>query len=154
MDHPLYPLECALRESVLLKPIGFEMARFRREFDGVEERLEHFVAVFEHQGNPVVIGCGALLAGEAQSGGARSGRLMQMAVDPQRQGEGVGRRIVVAVESRAFGELGLTELVCHVQLHMMGFYERLGWEADSEVFTEAGIAHRKMVIRHPVEVAE
>jgi predicted GNAT family N-acyltransferase len=147
MDHPLYPLECALRENVLLRPLGFDMGRFRQEFAGVEERLEHFVAVFDQQGNPVVIGCGALLANEPKAG---SGRLMQMAVDPQRQGEGIGRRVVVAVESRAFGELKLTELVCHVQLHMMGFYERLGWEVDSEVFTEAGILHRRMVIRNPV----
>lgn len=151
MDHPLYPLECALREDVLLRPLGLDMAKFRREFPGVEERLEHFVAALDQQGKPIVVGCAALLPAPD---GARAGRLMQMAVDPQRQGEGIGRRLVVAVESRAFGELGLKELVCHAQVHMLGFYEKLGWEVASAPFVEAGILHRKMVIRQNEEAEE
>jgi N-acetylglutamate synthase-like GNAT family acetyltransferase len=149
MDDPLYVQECALREEVLLRPIGYDMDRYKRDFAGIEERLEHFVAVVNQQGRDRVIGCAALLANDPTPG---SGRITQMAVDPQRQGEGVGRRLVVAVESRAFGELGLTELQCHSQVTAMGFFVSLGWDADSEVFTEAGVPHRRMVIRH--ELAE
>lgn len=144
MGDPLYPQECGLREQVLLNPIGYDMARFRREFAGLEEKFEHFVAVVRHASGPRVIGCATLLPNYPAPG---VGKLMQMAVDPQRQGEGLGRRLVVAVESRAFGELGLTELFCHAQVPAMGFYDALGWEVDSEEFTEAGIPHRRMRLR-------
>jgi N-acetylglutamate synthase-like GNAT family acetyltransferase len=144
----LYGQECALREEVLLRPIGYDLARLRREFPGVEERLEHFVAVTNHHGRERVIGCAALLPEEPR---ARAGRITQMAVDPQRQGEGIGRRLVVAVESRAFGELGLNELCCHAPVAAMGFFEALGWEVDSEQFVEAGLPHVRMAIRQPEE---
>jgi GNAT superfamily N-acetyltransferase len=181
---PLYPQECALREDVLLKPIGYDLPRFQREFAGLEDRFEHFVAVTHRPGNasrsmagldaattepastngtatgspnagdnsngsaggPCVIGCAALLPNYPAPG---VGKLMQMAVDRQRQGEGIGRRLVVAVESRAFGELGLSELFCHAQVPAVGFYESLGWEIASDEFFEAGIPHRKMVMRSP-----
>jgi predicted GNAT family N-acyltransferase len=142
----LYPQEVALREDVLLGPIGYDMRRYQREFPGMEERIEHFVAVTAHHGQERVVGCAGLLANEPRQG---AGRITQMAVDLQRQGEGIGRRLVVAVESRAFGELKLRVLCCHVPVPAMGFFERLGWEADSEQFVEAGVPHLRMAIRQP-----
>ncbi len=144
-DDPLYPQQCALRESVLLGPIGLNMASFRAMFPGVEERFEHFVAVFDHPAGPRVIGSASLLPDYPESG---VGKLMQMAVDPQRQGEGLGTRLVVAVERRAFGELGLRELFCHARDTAYGFYSSLGWEFDSDTFDEAGIPHRRMTFRN------
>jgi predicted GNAT family N-acyltransferase len=143
---PLYSQECALRQDVLLRPLGIDMARFLAEFPGIEDRLEHYVATVEMSGSDRVVGCVGLLPGEPNES---AGRVMQMAVDRQRQGEGVGRRLIVAVEVRAFGELGLGELICHAQEGATGFYEKLGWFVDSEVFLEAGIRHRRMAIRHP-----
>jgi GNAT superfamily N-acetyltransferase len=75
---------------------------------------------------------------------------MQMAVDPQRQGEGIGTQLVVAVERRAFGEVGLTELFCHARDTAYGFYENLGWDFASDTFLEAGVEHRKMVFHPPI----
>src|SRR5690606_32650741 len=108
--------------------------------------FEHFVAVFDHPGGERVVGCATLLAGHPEPG---FGKLMQMAVDRQRQGEGIGRKLVVAVESRAFGELGLKSLYCHAQIAAQGFYRSLGWSPCSEEFLEAGIPHVKMAIRQP-----
>lgn len=141
-DDPLYPQQCALRELVLLGPIGLDMAKFKAMFPGVEEKFEHFVAVFDHPTGPRVIGTASLLSNHPSDG---VGKLMQMVVDPQRQGEGLGTRLVVAVERRAFGELGLKELYCHARDTAYGFYSSLGWEFDSDTFDEAGIPHRKMV---------
>lgn len=148
MDDPLYPQECALREDVLLHPIGYDIGRFKSEF-GVEDRFEHFVAVLDHPGGPRVIGTACLLP-EYPSAGI--GKLMQMAVDPQRQGEGIGRRLVVEIERRAFGELGLHAIFCHARDTAYGFYASLGWEFDSDTFMEAGVAHRRMIFSP--EVAE
>jgi N-acetylglutamate synthase-like GNAT family acetyltransferase len=149
MADPLYAQECALREDVLLNPIGYDIERFKKEF-GVEEKFEHFVAVFDHPSGPRVVGCATLLANYPQQG---TGKLMQMAVNKQRQGEGIGRMLVVAVERRAFGEIGLRELFCHARDTAYGFYEQLGWQFDSETFMEAGVPHKRMVMRLP-EMAE
>lgn len=142
---PLYGQECALREDVLLRPLGLTMDRFNAEFPGVEEKLEHFVATVEIAGGERVVGCAALLKDEPREG---AGRVMQMAVNLQRQGEGIGRRLIVAVEVRAFGELGLSELFCHAQVPAVGFYEKLGWSAEPDTFLEAGIPHRRVAIQH------
>lgn len=150
---PLYPQEVALREEVLLKPIGLDLAKFKAMFPGVEERFEHFVAVVKHPTGMRVVGCALLLpptdatggGGGAGVGGAGGvGKLMQMAVDHQRQHEGIGTRLVVAIERRAFGELKLTELYCHARDTAYGFYESLGWSFSSDTFQEAGVPHRKM----------
>lgn len=148
---PLYQQEVALREQVLLKPLGLDIRKFRELFPGYEDRFEHFVAVFDHPSGERVIGCALLLPEYPEPG---TGKLMQMAIDPQRQGEGLGRRLVVEVESRAFGELGHRELFCHAQRGAKGFYEKLGWERDGEDFEEAGIPHVKMCLHAPVEEEE
>ncbi|MCC6659464.1 MAG: GNAT family N-acetyltransferase [Phycisphaerales bacterium] len=146
-DDPLYEQECELREDVLLRPLGLSLARFHREFPGVEERFEHFVAVTRDPARGHrVIGCATLLPDTPRPG---SGKLMQMAVNLQRQGEGIGRQLVVAVESRAFRDLGLSQLFCHARVPVVGFYESLGWQPDGEVFLEVGIPHRRMTVRRP-----
>ncbi len=146
MSDPLYPQECALREEVLLGPIGYDMVRYKQEFPGLEERFEHFVAVINLGGGERVVGCAALLPADPETG---SGRITQMAVNLQRQGEGIGRRLVVAVESRAFGELGLRRLTCHVPVTALGFFKSLGWELEGEEFQEAGVPHRRAVMSYP-----
>ncbi len=151
MNDALYPQECALREDVLLGPIGYDMPRFRKEFQGLEERFEHFVALVNHNGSDRVIGCAALVPDEPSKG---VGRLTQMAVNLQRQGEGIGRRLVVAAESRAFGELGLRELVCHVPVTSLGFFQSLGWVIEDNVFQEAGVPHKRAVMSYPTAESE
>lgn len=150
---PLFAQEVALREEVLLGPIGLDAASFRTMFPECgpnEEHFEHFVAVFDHPSGERVVGTALLLPNYPKPG---IGKLMQMAVDNQRHGEGIGTRLVVAVERRAFGELGLTELYCHARDTAYGFYSSLGWEFDSEIFMEADIPHRRMVYRPPLEAA-
>lgn len=141
---PLYAQELDLRRRVLLAPIGLTMERFRDLFPGVEERFEHFVAVVDHPKGERVVGCVCLLPHDPKKG---VGKLMQMAVDPQRQGEGIGRKLVAELERRAFGELKLKELFCHARDDATGFYERLEWKTSGKPFDEAGVRHYKMVFK-------
>ncbi len=143
-DDPLYQQAVDLRNRVLLGPIGYTLEKLRKEYPGFEEKLEHFVAVIDHPKGPRVVGNVCLLPGHPAAG---SGRLTQMCVDPQRQGEGLGQQLLSALERRAFGELGLGELYCHAQDTAIGFYQRLGWSTDGDGFVEAGLPHHKMIFR-------
>ena len=143
-QHPLYEQEVALRQSVLLDPIDYNMDMLEDEFPGFEDRFEHFVAVVEHPSGKRVIGC-ALLLPNYPDDEPGCGKLMQMAVDRQRQREGIGRRLVIELERRALGELGLTRLYCHARVDAAAFYGSLGWVRTGEPFMEAGIEHYKMV---------
>lgn len=143
-QHPLYQQEVALRQNVLLDPINYNMQMFEQEFPGFEDRFEHFVAVVDHPKGKRVIGCALLLPHFPEDEPA-TGKLMQMAVDPQRQREGIGRRLVIELERRALGELGLTRLYCHARVDASDFYASLGWVRTGEPFMEAGIEHYKMV---------
>ncbi len=144
----LHKQEVALREDVLLGPIGLDGPKFRAMFPeggSNEENFDHFVAVFDHPAGPRVVGTALLLPNFPSPG---MGKLMQMAVDKQRQGEGIGTRLVVAIEQHAFGHLGLEAIFCHARDTAYGFYQSLGWSFDSGVFDEAGVPHRKMIF-HP-----
>lgn len=147
--HPLYPQETQLRERVLLAGAGYDFESFRRDYP-YEDQAEHFVAYTVNtaagEAVEVVLGTALLIPNHPEAG---VGKVMQVVVDPQRQGEGIGRRLMVTIESRAFGELGLREVYCHAQNTAMGFYSRLGWGVEGPEFMEAGIPHHKMFIRHP-----
>lgn len=140
-DTALYEQECALRERVLLSAVGFTFERYRDEYPH-EDACEHWVAVTAHPSSgDTVLGCALLMPGTPDD---KSAKVSQVAVNRQRQGEGIGRRLMIAVESRAFGELGLDRLFCHAQMPAVPFYERLGWTPVGEMFVEAGIEHRRM----------
>jgi predicted GNAT family N-acyltransferase len=151
MDDPLYEQEKALRTSVLLEPIGYTFQDYLDMAPGREEQSEHYIAVLDHPTGPRVVGTSTLFISENKDG-HRVGKVQQVCVDPQRQGEGIGRRLMIAMEARGFGELGLEQLYCHAQLEALPFYERLGWSSEAETFMEAGIEHRKMFISAPKPV--
>ncbi len=145
-DHPQYPQEIALRELVLLRPIDYSVDRFMTEYPGFEERFVHFIAIDAQPKGEKLVGCALLLPpadGDPESA-AKGGKLMQMAVDPQRQREGIGHKLIVELERYAFARLELARLFCHAQLSAVPFYERQGWKIEGEQFDEAGIPHRLM----------
>ncbi len=58
---------------------------------------------------------------------------------------GMGAPLVrFAVTSAA--ERGGREMVAHIQLPNVGFFERIGWYADGEVEIYVGVAHQPMAI--------
>ena len=141
-ESPLYEQAVDLRMRVLLEPIGYTMEMLEAEIPGAEAKLEHFVATVDHPKGRRVIGIVCLLADYPKEG---LGKLMQMAVDPQRQREGIGRALVVELERRAFGVLNLESLFCHSRFDAVEFYRSLGWDVVSDMFIEAGVEHYKMV---------
>lgn len=148
LQDPLYDQGKALRTQVLLDPIGFSFDDYLQLEPGREEACEHFVAVVDHPTGERVVGTANLYITETDSG-LRAGKVQQVCVDPQRQGEGVGRKLMIAIEARGFGEHELDKLYCHAQLAALPFYQRLGWSTEEREFNEAGIPHKKMYITAP-----
>ena len=71
-------------------------------------------------------------------------RMMQVTVDTKYQGEGVGRDLVAYAEKRA-KEAGYKKIVMHAMLTVIGFYEKLGYSQEGEIFEERGITFAKMI---------
>lgn len=138
-DDPLYEQERRLRQDVLLGPLGLSLEAFDQMSPGLEARAEHHVCVMDHPRGPRVIACAMLVIGEPKPDTAT---LTQVAVDLQRQGEGIGRRLVTTLESRAFGSLGLRSLWCMSHLPAVEFYKALGWVPTGEQIETLGMPHQ------------
>lgn len=72
------------------------------------------------------------------------GRIGRMAVHRALRGSSVGRHVLLALMQAARAR-GDREVMLHAQRSAVGFYDRLGFAARGEPFTEAGIEHLEMV---------
>lgn len=127
----LYAAERALRARVLREPLGLPPGSevFPFEADSI-----HLVAC---RGDEV---CGCVLFHPDGSG---SGRLYQMAIAPEWQRRGVGRRLVRRLEELLRAR-GVREVTLHARDAAVDFYRRLGYETYGEPFVEVGHPHRHM----------
>lgn len=105
------------------------------EWDDEDHTAVHAV-VFNHLNQAVATG--RLL--QHAPGVARIGR---MAVSRVLRGGSLGRQVLLALMQTA-GARGDTRVMLHAQCSAQGFYERLGYRVQGEVYQEAGIAHIEM----------
>lgn len=132
--HPFYSLEQELRNIVLLRPIGIPDHAWEMH----DEKSWHFVAVE----NEAVIGCVVLVPLNPEQ---TKTQLMQMAVETNQQGKGVGKLLVK--DLLAFSKSkGIKEVVCHARDNAVPFYLNLGFEIYDDPFVEVGIQHYHMRI--------
>jgi predicted GNAT family N-acyltransferase len=115
------------------------------EFDGLDRDSQHFLALCDHDDHddgaaPVALGTARM---RIVNGIAKAERV---AVLEQARGSGIGREIMESIESHA-REQGLESVHLNAQLQAAGFYQKLGYLAEGDVFIEAGIAHRSMTKR-------
>lgn len=106
----------------------------------VEEEHDHLDSVAVHFGafcGDKLIGTGRVVP---EGTTAKIGRV---AVLPQYRGKKVGLRLMETMLAWARAN-GFQEAVLGAQLQAIGFYERLGFVAEGEVFDDAGIPHRGM----------
>lgn len=123
-----------LRYKILLEPLGL---KFLDSFRAKEANYLHIGCV-EQLDDKLV---GGLILAPLDN---ERIRLMQVAVDTVYRGEGVGRELVKYAEKRA-KEAGYSQIIMHAMLSVVGFYEKLGYHAEGEVFDEQGITFLKMV---------
>ena len=131
LDAPEYAQELDLRWRILRKPLGFERQAVQFPFEA--ESL-HLVAFDGGQ----VVGCVLF-----HPDGSGTGRLFQMAVEPERQGTGLGTRLVRALEEELVRR-GFREVTLHARDTAVGFYARLGYAPVGPPYVEVGIPHQNM----------
>ena len=123
-----------LRYKILLEPLGL---KFLDSFRAKEANYLH-IGCIEQLDDKLV---GGLILAPLDN---EKIRLMQVAVDTVSRGEGVGRELVKYAEKRA-KEAGYSQIVMHAMLSVVGFYEKLGYHAEGDIFDEQGITFLKMV---------
>lgn len=124
----LHRSEQELRDAVLRRPLGRSLSAtdLARDKTG-----HHFVGVEDG----AVVACVGLYPD-----GAQLARLRQMAVDPARQGQGLGRGVLAFALDWARAN-GVTRIETHARCTARGFYDRAGFAAEGEEFPENGIPH-------------
>jgi predicted GNAT family N-acyltransferase len=103
------------------------------ELDAEDDSAIHLAAIRDGE----VVGTLRLLQ---HDGTAKIGRV---AVRATLRNSGIGRRLMnhgAAIASQK----GFAEIVLHAQVTVAGFYRRLGYVAEGDVFDEAGIPHIAM----------
>ncbi len=131
INDPAYPGVWNLREEVLRRPLGLSL----RDEDLSGEAGEQIIAALS---GDTVVGCVMLRPSDGETL-----KLRQMAVAESQQGRGTGAALVRAAESYALRN-GYRAITLHARITAMPFYERLGYEAEGEVFSEMGIPHLLM----------
>jgi len=132
---PPYALTVALRHEVLRIPLGLAFTLEQL----ASESGSHHLAAFDDEGH--ILGCLMLTpheGGEVQ--------MRQVAVKSEMQGTGLGRALVEEAERKA-RELGFTRMMLHARDKAIGFYDRLGYAREGDLFTEVGITHQQMAKR-------
>ena len=126
-----YQKELELRDEVLRKPIGLSI----KDDDLSDEPNQvHFVAI---NGNFLI---GVVILKIENT----IGKLRQMAVSEEAQGQKLGTQLVEALEAYA-REKGLTQIKMHARHYAVGFYEKLGYSKTSKLlFEEVGMEHFEM----------
>lgn len=121
----------ALRDKILRRPLGltFSEEYLRQEM--------HDVLIGCFDGNRIT-GCCILTPANAHTV-----QLRQMAVDDDQQGKGTGSLVLRFAEEQARKE-GFTELMMHAREVARPFYEKNGYSARGDIFTEVGIDHIEM----------
>lgn len=128
---PAYQAECALRHEVLRVPIGL---RLHDEDLSSEGDQLHF-GLFDDDELVACVIAVVLSPTEA--------KIRQMAVSPEHQGKGCGRRVIEGLEGHLAAR-GVTYFSMHARMSAVGFYEKLGYSKIGEEFTEVGLPHVRM----------
>ncbi len=77
--------------------------------------------------------------------GGGKAQIGRMAVLAKFRGKGVGKQILRKLVDLATSQ-GVREIILHSQVSAIPFYEKLGFQAQGDVYDEAGIPHRNMML--------
>ncbi len=122
-----------LRRVVFIQEQGVSV---EDEVDGRDEEARHLLAMLN--GTPV--GTARLLTEGS------TGKIGRVCVRPQALGQRVGQALIRAAVDTFRATPGVTKVKLGAQTHALGFYAALGFHEVGEVYIDAGIPHRDMVL--------
>ena len=76
---------------------------------------------------------------------AKQAQIGRMAVLAKFRGKGIGKLILQKLVDLAASQ-GAQDIILHSQVSAISFYEKLGFQAQGDVYDEAGIPHRNMML--------
>lgn len=114
--------------------VNEQLVPIEEEWDGQDEDALHVLALANGR-KPV--GTARLLA---------SGQIGRMAVLPEYRKQGIGSAMLIRLLEIA-SDNNIDNLFLNAQVDAIEFYKRLGFVEQGEIFMEAGIKHRKMILR-------
>lgn len=123
-----------LRYKILLQPLGLKFLDAYRE----QEATFLHIGCIENSTDELIGGLILVPVDDEEI------RVMQVAVDVVHQGEGIGKKLIEQAEKVA-KEIGYNRLVMHAMLSVVGFYEKLGFVQEGDMFEEKGINFIRMV---------
>ena len=129
---PDYALSVALRDEVLVKPLGLVFS----EEDLSKEWDSFHLGAFDSAQNL----CACLVLSPVSS---TEIKMRQVAVHETVQGQGIGRRLVAYSEDFARAA-GFRKVVLNARTSVRDFYTKLEYYIEGEEFEEVGIPHLKM----------
>lgn len=122
-----------LRRVVFIEEQGVSEAD---EVDDLDEVALHLVAMLDG----VAVGSARLLVQ------GKVGKIGRVCVLQQARGAGIGAALIRTAVARLRGIAGVKKAKLGAQVHALGFYEGLGFQAFGPVYDDAGIEHRDMVL--------
>lgn len=126
-----YELLLHFRHELLRKPLGLNLF----EEDLSDDEQDFILVAMQDE---AIIGCVMLHPVNDEVI-----KLRQMATATAVQGKGLGKILVATAEETAL-DRGYKEVVLHARTNARGFYEKLGYQAFGEEFTEVTIPHIAM----------
>jgi predicted GNAT family N-acyltransferase len=77
---------------------------------------------------------------------ASIGRIGRMAVLASCRGHGTGKQLLEALLKTSASQ-GIKQIELHAQVTVIPFYEQFGFVVQGDIYDEAGIPHRDMILR-------
>ena len=105
------------------------------EMDHFDEDALHFLA----EDDGVVVGTARLV-----DKGNGEGKIGRVAVLIEYRGKKVGRDLMAHILQTADNQY--QTFVLDAQVHVIPFYEKLGFTAEGDIFLDGGIEHRRMLL--------
>ena len=132
-ESALYKQTKHFREDILRLPLGLTLSP--QDVQGEEQQI-HIAAL---GANDAILGTIIL-----KPLSSHIVKLRQMAVAPAMQGQGIGRDLVRFAEGLARAR-GFQSMEMSARISAKGFYEKLGYRATGDAFTEVTVPTIKMI---------
>ena len=131
-------------KTELKKAFGIRLRVFVREqrvprkieLDSDDEKAMHLLAFFQGK----AVGTARVVVK------GRAAKIGRMAVLKSWRGRGIGNALLKRALKLARTR-GVSHIYLHAQVSVIGFYEKSGFRCTGRIFIEAGIPHRKMMLR-------